>query len=211
MGRKLINYNRNIFNKIDNSNKAYWLGFIIADGYLNESRSEMRIKLGDLDGKEHLTKFIKFIEGNVEDLLKNETHNITQNTLWKVSLCGKQIKNDLVNLNVRQGKSMKEQIPPINKIYYKDLIRGLWDGDGFIRKTGTGIGLCSSKEVLRFVQNHFERELNIKPKKIYDHCHTWKIEYRNEEDVKKILIYLYENSETYLTRKYKLYKEIIHQ
>ena len=31
----MIDYNRHIFDNIDNEEKAYWLGFIVADGYLN--------------------------------------------------------------------------------------------------------------------------------------------------------------------------------
>lgn len=58
----MINYNRHIFDNIDNEEKAYWLGFILADGYLNLDKHMLRIKLGNKD-KQHLIKFIKFIGG----------------------------------------------------------------------------------------------------------------------------------------------------
>ena len=73
----MINYNRHIFDNIDNEDKAYWLGFIIADGYLNDNKHTLRIKLGDID-KNHLIKFIYFIGGDLS-MLKSETHNITKN------------------------------------------------------------------------------------------------------------------------------------
>ena len=50
-------YNRHIFDEINSSEKAYWLGFIVADGYLNTERGMLRIKLGNID-KHHLEKFI---------------------------------------------------------------------------------------------------------------------------------------------------------
>lgn len=53
----MIEYNRHIFDEINSSEKAYWLGFIIADGYLNEDKNMLRIKLGSID-KHHLEKFI---------------------------------------------------------------------------------------------------------------------------------------------------------
>ena len=56
----MIDYNRHIFDNIDNEEKAYWLGFIVADGYLNLDKHMLRIKLGNKD-KRHLIKFIKFI------------------------------------------------------------------------------------------------------------------------------------------------------
>jgi len=53
----MTEYNRHIFDEINTSDKAYWLGFIIADGYLNDNKNMLRIKLGDKD-KHHLEKFI---------------------------------------------------------------------------------------------------------------------------------------------------------
>ena len=73
----MIEYNRHIFDDIDSSEKAYWLGFIIADGYLNDDKNMLRIKLGDKD-KNHLIKFIKFLGGDLS-MLKNEIHNTTGN------------------------------------------------------------------------------------------------------------------------------------
>jgi hypothetical protein len=74
----MIEYNRHIFDVIDTPEKAYWLGFIIADGYLNDNKNMLRIKLGNKD-KCHLEKFIKFLDGDLS-MLKSEIHNITGNT-----------------------------------------------------------------------------------------------------------------------------------
>jgi hypothetical protein len=73
----MIEYNRHIFDEIDNEEKAYWLGFIVADGYLNSDRNMLRIKLGNKD-KNHLEKFINFLGGD-SSMLKSEIHNITGN------------------------------------------------------------------------------------------------------------------------------------
>ena len=74
----MIEYNRHIFDIVNTPEKAYWLGFIVADGYLNIDKHMMRIKLGNQD-KCHLEKFIHFINGN-DEMLKSEIHNITGNT-----------------------------------------------------------------------------------------------------------------------------------
>ena len=205
----MIKYNRKIFKNIDSKEKAYWLGFIVADGYVNEERGFLRIKLGDID-KKHLIKFINFINGDIT-MLKHEYHNTTHNDLWYVSLYGKQISNDLVNLNIHQRKSTKEKVPKINKNYYTDFIRGLIDGDGFIRKDLSGIGLCNSKEILHFCQNIFLDKLNVKPNKIFDHCHTYKIEYRNKKSIYKILKTLYYKDCIGLDRKIELANKFIHK
>ena len=160
----MIEYNRHIFDNIDSAEKAYWLGFIVADGYLNDDKNMLRIKLGDKD-KIHLEKFINFLGGDLS-MLKSEIHNITGNTQWYVSTYSPQIHDALKNLNVEQAKSGNEHVPPINEQYYRDFIRGLWDGDGFIRESLSGIGLVGSYECLSFVQQIFEQELGIKPLKI---------------------------------------------
>lgn len=44
-GNRKIFFNEEIFNNIDNAEKAYWIGFITADGYVNEDRGFLSIKL----------------------------------------------------------------------------------------------------------------------------------------------------------------------
>ena len=201
----MIEYDRHIFDNIDSEEKAYWLGFIVADGYLNNDKNMLRIKLGDID-KNHLIKFINFIGGDLS-MLKTEKHNITKNTQWYVSLYSKEVKEALHKLNVEQAKSGKEKVPPIEPQYYRSFLRGLWDGDGFIRENLTGIGLISSEECLKFAQQIFLEELQIKPLKIYPHYNTFKIEYRStKKAIPAILHYLYQNNDIALDRKMNLVK-----
>ena len=203
----MINYNRNIFNKIDNEEKAYWLGFIVADGYLNINKHMLRIKLGNRD-RSHLIKFIKFIGGN-EEMLKSEIHSETGNENFYVSLYSKEVMNDLISLGREQAKSGKEKVCNIDKKYYRDFIRGLWDGDGFIRENLSGIGLVGSEEVLAFVQNYFNDSLGVKPLKIYPHCNTFKIEYRStRKAIPLILNHLYGDKDVALDRKKELATKI---
>ena len=199
----MINYNRNIFNKIDSEEKAYWLGFIVADGYLNINKHMLRIKLGNKD-RNHLIKFINFIGGN-EEMLKSEIHSETGNENFYVSLYSKEVMNDLLSLGIEQAKSGKEKVCSIDKKYYRDFIRGLWDGDGFIRENLSGIGLVGSEEVLAFVQNYFNDFLGVKPLKIYPHCNTVKIEYRStRKAIPLILNHLYGDKDVALDRKKEL-------
>ena len=203
----MISYNRHIFDKIDNEEKAYWLGFIVADGYLNLDKHMLRIKLGHKD-KQHLIKFIKFIEGQ-EDMLKSEIHSITGNEIYYVSLYSIEITKALQILGVEQAKSGKEKVCNIEPKFYKDFIRGLWDGDGFIRTNLSGIGLVGSYEILDFVQRFFKEQLNIAPLKICKHCHIYKIEYRSKKKaIPLIAHFLYDNSRIYLDRKKELVDQI---
>ena len=101
-------YNENIFDEIDTAEKAYWLGFILADGYLHEGRHILRIKLTDGD-HEHLLKFAKFI-GARPEAVKVEYHNITGKPLCKIEVTNKPITKALYNLGIRQGKVREKKL-----------------------------------------------------------------------------------------------------
>lgn len=65
----VINYHNlskideNIFNKIDTEEKAYWLGFLYADGYVSKNRNNIELSLSSID-KNHIIKFNKFMKGD---------------------------------------------------------------------------------------------------------------------------------------------------
>lgn len=196
-------FNKNIFKDIDSAEKAYWLGFITADGYVNEDRGVLSIKLNAKD-RTHLEKFIKFIDGD-ENMIKTEYHNITGNELNRVVVNSRTIINDLVKLNIRQCKSSKEQVSPIPKEYIRDYIRGIWDGDGHIEKKR--IDLVSSIEVLDFVRTYFHEQCNTSLMKILDHCNTHRIYIcKNRE---KCLNHMYYDGCISLERKNIIAKKIV--
>lgn len=200
---KKNNYHESIFEKIDSADKAYWIGFITADGYIHEKRGYLRIKLQNLD-RNHLFKFANFIGANKESV-KTEFHNITHKPLAKIEISSRKIVDSLIKLNIRQHKSTREKVANIPEEYIRDYLRGLIDGDGSIRPDGSGISLNNSKEVLLFMLNIIIDKFGIAKVKIQNHDHTWKIEYRSKKNVKTILNYLYyDNCTTYLDRKFSL-------
>lgn len=197
-------YDEKIFDKIDSAEKAYWIGFIAADGYVNERKAFMRIKLQESD-KSHLEKFIKFIGGD-ENMIKYEYHNITGNKQYYAEVNGRYFINSLVKLNLRQGKSSgKEQLSPIPKRYIRDYIRGLWDGDGHIEEKK--LDLISSVEVLEFVQNYLNEKCNININKVLDHCNTYRIYVCTNRF--KVLNHLYYKNCISLDRKYDLATHLV--
>ena len=196
-------YNEDIFKKINTAEKAYWIGFITADGYINEDRNFMRIKLQEKD-KDHLYKFMKFIGGD-EGMIKYEFHNITGDKQWYIEVSGKTFIKSLVELGIRQKKSSNEQW--CNKIpekYIKDYIRGIIDGDGHISLENKRFDICNSESLLIQLQNFLIKEYNTSKTKIYDHCNTKRLFVTvNATD---ILFDLYYKKCVSLDRKYKTVK-----
>ena len=203
-GNRKHNYDEHIFDKIDNAEKAYWIGFITADGYVNEDRGFMRIKLQECD-LEHLKKFIKFIGGD-EGMIKYEYHNITGNKQYYAEVNGRYFINSLVKLNLRQAKSSgKEQLSPIPKRYIRDYIRGLWDGDGHIEERR--LDLISSVEILEFVQNYLKEKCFINKNRILEHCNTYRIYICKNREI--VLKHLYYKKCIALDRKYNLVAQLV--
>ena len=197
---KLDNYR---FNKIDTKEKAYALGFILADGYINEKKAFMRIKLQECD-KNHLDKFVKFIDGD-KGMIKYETHNITYNKQYYVEVNGREFIKSLNNHNIRQGKSSKEHIAKIPFEYRKDYIRGLFDGDGHIEEKR--IDLVGSQEVLEYVQRYLKETCDIHVNRILEHCNTKRIYIGFNRY--KVLKHLYYDECISLDRKYKTVKLLL--
>lgn len=200
-----LSYNRNIFSDIDTEEKAYWLGFILADGCI--FRNELRIKLNSCD-ENHLMKFIEFINGVGEVNIQHEVHKSTKNILSKVVLVSKDIVNDLEKHGISRNKSTKE-IPNINidNNLVRHYIRGFFDGDGCITHDLKKIDFASSLIMNEYIKRTLIKNLNINDTKILNHGKITKYAIYNKTDKEKVLNYLYANSNIYLDRKYDLYRK----
>ena len=65
-GKRLYTLNEEIFNQIDSKEKAYWFGFLCADGSIHKSCTnqyviQCKLNLNDID---HLEKMKLFFETN---------------------------------------------------------------------------------------------------------------------------------------------------
>ena len=200
-----VKWNRDIFKDINTPEKAYWLGFIVADGCLHESNYCLSIDIGGRD-EQHLEKFIHFIGGD-KSFIQTAIHPQTSNELKHIQITSKEAYNDLLNLGVKPRKSGKETF--ISTPYNKDFIRGLIDGDGYIREDLTEIGLVGSYEMLAMVQEVLKKEVKVEPNKICEHGIIYRISYRSKEAINKIINYLYKDCCCSLDRKQYLANQII--
>ena len=90
-------FNKNYFDIIDNSEKAYWLGFIWADGYVckrkrkdNHIEYDFKLSLSKIDS-DHLEKFKKCLNSNHNILFYklNTSSFCPQNEEARLSICNK--------------------------------------------------------------------------------------------------------------------------
>lgn len=192
-------YYEDVFEVIDTEEKAYWLGFLSADGSVCNNIVELQLKEADAS---HVDKFAKFMSPDLIGRPKPQTNS------YRVSVCNKKIADDLTKLGVTPNKSLTlefcEQVPKELLHHY---IRGYIDGDGtiHIRKDGQAI-----VEVLGTEQflNRIVQSLNLKHNKKKNHGKALSIRYSGSKQVKAILDVLYKDATVYLERKYEIYKRV---
>jgi hypothetical protein len=208
---KKYKYYDNIFEIVDNEEKAYWLGFLFADGYVRErkSSSELRLKLSIKD-REHLIEFKKFI--SPDDLpIVNELSGNSQ--CVKVSVNSRKIVKDLINLGCTNNKSKTIKMPNISDTLLSHFIRGYFDGDGWIiidknKKPAFGI-VSASIEMLISLNLSISEKSNIKESKIYDYTSYYNFSYKSYTDIIKISEFLYKQSSIYLIRKKDKFDDVL--
>lgn len=115
-----------LFKKIDNEEKAYWLGFMYADGHVHSTTNQISIGLANVD-YHHLEKFKDFI-GAKNVIIQNKKTNSCRYQFYS-----KEMKQDLIKLGCVPKKSLLLKFPKeglIPKLLMKHFLRGYFDGDG---------------------------------------------------------------------------------
>lgn len=144
-------FNENIFEQIDTPEKAYWIGFLYADGSIHTNSNTLALTLKESD-KEHLQHFEHFL--NIEpSCLKYQSDS----KAWRFQVTREKIWKDLYSIGFTPSKTYDKTLIVWNHIpnqYKKDFLLGLWDGDGsfYISKEGKqGASLISNNDILIYV------------------------------------------------------------
>lgn len=186
-------YNEFSFNTVDTLEKAYFLGLLLTDGYVNAERGYFGIDLTDEDAIKFISEFTKCKYSTIISKNKSELNK------YRLILYGKQYIDQLKRLGVREKKTYIINKPLLNKEeirFISYILRGIVDGDGWIRKDGNEFFICSAslefmnwcKEILeylgfknikvKYIKNNFngiyiirsayKHNLDILKNKIYD-------------------------------------------
>jgi len=207
-----IRFDNAVFKKIDSEEKAYWLGFLYADGCIGENRSQVELGLSEKD-KAHVYKFRDFIKSTHKISLKN---NKLGNS-YRIIVEDVSIHKDLIKLGCTPRKSLTLKFPTedqVPKSLISHFIRGYFDGDGGFSNTDKTlcINILGTKEFLEGLK----KEVSIlNNKKIYpmsykcNNKNTYRIQFGSRKEIKIFLDYIYKNSNINLDRKYEKYKNFV--
>ncbi len=216
-GIKQKNYNEHFFDSIDTEEKAYWLGFIFADGYIygapldaTKTRIDWNFELCTKgEDKSHMEKFAKAINYNKE--LKITKSDKQGHTRCRVCLSSKILWKQLYSLGCTPRKSLTLKFPDENIFKSKDLIRhfirGYFDGDGCItyldkEHTIPSYQILGTKEFLESILKY------LKIDEVLFHNHNNNGEstmffHGTGRKAMDLFHKLYDNCSIYLNRKYE--------
>lgn len=202
-------YDKNIFKMIDTEEKAYWLGFLYADGYVDINKGiELTLKADDL---EHIEKFKAFMKSNHKISYRKNVN------AYRICITSQELAQDLTNLGCYQAKSLtlkfptKEQVPE-HLIHH--FMRGYFDGDGCIcmNKKQLIFSVLGTKEFLDKYEKIILNVLNKnKPNKRHNDGKAYNIRYGGNKQCEKIFDFLYKDATIYLKRKYDKFIAVLGQ
>ena len=209
----------NYFDTVDTDEKAYWLGFLYADGYNMEQRGEVKLCLGKLD-IEHIKAFQLAINSNQE--IKEYAGNKRDNTC-QITICNKHFSEKLAELGCFQAKSLCLKFPTLSQVptqHISSFMLGYFDGDGCIYKsTNTEFSITSSYDFCTSYQQVLMEKCNLNKTAFWAKKdgralreHAWAMRYSGRNSITRIYNYLYSSSTPcYLLRKWNKFKEIINE
>jgi hypothetical protein len=213
------------FKAIDTEDKAYWLGFICADGYvsINDKTNSgyvcIDLKASDV---EHLRKFNKSIGGNYEITFRDRPcllHGSEElHTSCSIRVCSIDMANDMNKLGVGKDKTYTLQLPTIQNDLMKHFIRGFFDGDGciyyhkskgIIKHTRCNFDSVSYDFLTQLREFLYSQGINSYfsvTREAYDRYVTsYRLQIAGVEYTEKFLHYIYDDATIYLDRKYQRY------
>lgn len=204
--------NHNYFSTIDSAEKAYWLGFIMADGcvYKGDSKGSYRVQINLCKWDKYvLEAFNEAIESDYQIVDKmNGYVPVTELKVNSTKLC-----HDLMNHGVVPRKSLVCRMPDINKEFQSHFFRGYFDGDGCITGRERRWKACiasGSIEMLEDLQKILE-ENNI-DFAIYEgdvNSNRYSLETTKHQTLQQFKDFLYIDAKFYMLRKKEKYDECI--
>lgn len=215
--------NHDYFENIDSEHKAYWLGFIYADGSITKKAYEkgsytyrLRMELM-FEDKYILEQMALDLESNLKpkeyynDTSSFEGYNKPKHTAY-IMFSSKKMGEDLVKLGVVPNKTLiLKSLPSIPDNLMKHFIRGYFDGDGsvYLTKDNTiKTAFYGTHDFINSIQDFLIKELDLTKKKITDQKEA-NVSFVGmaKQESEKLYHYMYDEATIFLNRKYEKYNK----
>lgn len=211
-------FDSSFFSDINTEEKAYWLGFIVADGYLMEDGLRIALSTKDIN---HLEEFKKAIKSDHPISITASNGFDVETSVCVIAIYSTEIVKQLNKLGLTNNKTFDAKFPILKPELIHHFARGFFDGDGSISTyqvfnnkphcpnyytkyevtfTGTIDFLSDIKSYMiqaglnpdvKLQQRHKDRDNNVRT-----------LKYSGKRNAQKIFSYLYKDATVFLQRKY---------
>lgn len=212
--------NHEYFSVIDTEEKAYWLGFLFADGCIQRDNRRKNPQAGwsvsfglMYDDKDMVEKFARCVGSNqpLKEYYQERGYTKPKHECH-VNITSYQMAQDLMGYGMYMRKSLTlDKLPDITNELMRHFVRGFYDGNGSIffdkeNEARIYIAIYSTHAFLDKLLDVIDENIDIKRKNIYDHtvekCSF--VKYAHKDSI-KILDWIYHDATIYLPRKHEKY------
>lgn len=198
--------NNEYFSNIDTVNKAWILGFMMADGNVSKSKNEIRFNLSSVD-REILEK-IKLeieIEREISDSITGNGFSFSY-----LSWTSQQQKKDLAKFGIVPNKTYtKMHLPKLNDNFVLAFILGYFDGDGnfSVKDNYCRFRICGhDNTILQEIATFLFKKYKVSYSLNKDKKDLWELSISTKYAI-KILNDMYNLNSIHLKRKYDKFLE----
>ena len=197
---------------------AYVLGFFAADGSMYCTRRKTYFIEFQITDKDLLLQ-IQILLGSNHKITERPPRRSHQKPIFRLQIGCKKIFYDLAKLGFTQNKSKTVGLPPVPNKYFRDFLRGYFDGDGNVmfgyyrkeeRKYLSKFFATRFTSGSRLILDDIKKRLNSigTNGSLHFASGAWRLSY-GAHDSEKLFQYMYHagNAEglIYLERKYKIF------
>lgn len=199
------------FKWIDTETKAYWLGFLYADGCVHKRTVSIRQSAMDIN---HLKLFNLHLQNDTPIITESQDSWGVETETSVATLNSIEMCNDLISLGCVERKSSvltfptEEQVPSHLLGHF---IRGYMDGDGSISRVQGGkfysVGVLGTENMIEGIKKYLDLE-HLTTSQESRSEGVYYINFGGNLQVLEKLNIIYEDATVYLPRKYAVYQEL---
>lgn len=214
------------FKTINTEAKAYWLGFLYADGCVRtkQRRQSCSIRMNlQIRDKAHVEAFQRALQASqpIEEIVCPEREirgrTIGPSRQARITISRAALVQDLIDNGCGPRKSQRlvfpteKQVPPS---LVRHFLRGYFDGDGTVYiSPRKGVhqfmtAFLGNREFLERVNEVISTQCVVTPSRIYQSTGICYIAFGGNRTAAKVLSYLYDGASVYLQRKHDLHRQL---
>lgn len=203
-GYRNIILHEDFFDTIDAEEKAYVIGFLMADGYVIEQKRGRTNTWGitlQTQDKYMLEKF--------RDLVGCDNELGHSRNEYVFIAASQHMVDALSKYNIIPRKCKVVSFPynTIPKCFYRHVVRGIFDGDGCI--CGRSCSFTGNETLVSQIQMLIHQDIDINLTKVHEtKPGVWRFAFSSKKDIAAFYHYLYDDATIYLTRKRDRFEEL---